>query len=154
MILKFFRIIQEKMYLLLLRLQPQLLVNLLHQAAAPEAVEGWRIQQVILNILLDSIFDFKQFNEHETQYLCSAHRPNYLVLKLLVKPFLYNNINHKFKKCRHRSPQFMGTTVQHLVFYQLGNRALPRLLTVTFAVYPHLMDFTGKQHFLNKSQPV
>ena len=34
-----------------------------------------------------------------------------------------------------------------LYSYKLGNPALPRLLIVTPAVYPHLYDFTRKPNF-------
>ena len=35
----------------------------------------------------------------------------------------------------------------------LGNPALPRLHLVTPDVYPHLVDFTGKLNFPNKTRP-
>ena len=39
------------------------------------------------------------------------------------------------------------TEITTLYIYLLGNPALPRLLKITPAVYPHLNDFTGKLNF-------
>ena len=43
--------------------------------------------------------------------------------------------------------------VKHFILDYLGNPAIPRLLKVTPAVYPHLTDFTGKLNFYYLNRP-
>ena len=55
-------------------------------------------------------------------------------------------------KCNHNK---IRQSLEFIVFIIdiFGNPALPRLLTVTPAVYLHLNDFTGKLNFPYKNRP-